>query len=474
MYKLYVFLFVMLVGILCFTIWGIWQFGNVEIESLIFHLHMPLKSAPTDWLKWIWVPIFFMFSVGIWLVILKKQIMSYPKTAWCVLILFFMFDMCYANNCFKILDYIKWNIQASDFIEKHYVYPRTTEIIFPLSKKNLILIQVESLETSIQDKKNGGFFDVNAIPYLTHLAQSHISFSHAEFGQGATVLPGTSWTIAGLVAETAGIPLKMYKTHKRIGNTMDRYSGFLSGVVSLGDILQKNGYQNIFILGTGKEFAGKENYVKQHGDYLIYDREDIPKKGNDASDYEVFEFAKSEIEKLGQTNQPFHVLIQTVDTHFGILKEGDCPTPFQKNFQNAFYCADLNLKKFISWLQQSDIYDETVVVILGDHLTMGATVLNEMKSCDANASEITRKVYNAFIHSSAVPIQKNYRQFSTMDMFPTILASMGVQIKGERLGLGTNLFSSEKTLSEKYGYNYLFQELGKKSDFYNHELLYTK
>ena len=34
-----------------------------------------------------------------------------------------------------------------------------------------------------------------------------------------------------------------------------------------------------------------------------------------------------------------------------------------------------------------------------------------------------------------------------MDMFPTILASLGAQIEGDRLGIGTNLFSNKTMLS---------------------------
>ena len=52
------------------------------------------------------------------------------------------------------------------------------------------------------------------------------------------------------------------------------------------------------------------------------------------------------------------------------------------------------------------------------------------------------------------------------------MAALGVDIEGNRIGLGTNLFSSEQTLSEKYGYEELFEELGKKSTFYNKEIMY--
>ena len=44
---------------------------------------------------------------------------------------------------------------------------------------------------------------------------------------------------------------------------------------------------------------------------------------------------------------------------------------------------------------------------------------------------------------------------------------MGVKIEGERLGLGTNLFATDKkTLSDKYGHEVLFEELAKSSEYY--------
>ena len=54
-----------------------------------------------------------------------------------------------------------------------------------------------------------------------------------------------------------------------------------------------------------------------------------------------------------------------------------------------------------------------------------------------------------------------------MDMFPTTLAAMGCTIEGERLGLGTNLFSTMPTLMEKMGYTKFCTELSKKSQYYS-------
>ena len=56
-------------------------------------------------------------------------------------------------------------------------------------------------------------------------------------------------------------------------------------------------------------------------------------------------------------------------------------------------------------------------------------------------------------------------------MFPTILASMGVEIEGDRLGLGTNLFSGKPTLIERDGFEGEEEGLSYISEFYIEKLL---
>lgn len=53
----------------------------------------------------------------------------------------------------------------------------------------------------------------------------------------------------------------------------------------------------------------------------------------------------------------------------------------------------------------------------------------------------------------------------------TILASIGVQIEGDCLGLGTSLFSGKETLLEQLGADVLNNELQRTSLFYNKYLL---
>jgi len=53
-----------------------------------------------------------------------------------------------------------------------------------------------------------------------------------------------------------------------------------------------------------------------------------------------------------------------------------------------------------------------------------------------------------------------------MDLFPTMLSAMGYEIEGDRLGLGTDLFSARETLAEEMGYERLNEEVQKYSQYF--------
>lgn len=56
-------------------------------------------------------------------------------------------------------------------------------------------------------------------------------------------------------------------------------------------------------------------------------------------------------------------------------------------------------------------------------------------------------------------------------MFPTTVAALGATIQGNRLGLGTNLYSNEFTLYESLGLSSLNEQIPAASDYYIHEIL---
>lgn len=367
--------------------------------------------------------------------------------------------------------YVKAITTESDFIRVHYVDPNQTTLTFPQKKRNLIYIFLESMETTFADSQAGGPITENYIPELTRLAQENISFTNTADIGGALSFEGTTWTAAAMVAQTCGMPVK-------VPLNADNYGGedaFLPGVVSIGEVLEAQGYNQTLLVGSDAAFAGRDSYFTEHGNYNIVDINSLKAEGRLPEDYRVwwgfedlklFDFAKEEITKLAEAGEPFNFTMLTCDTHFpnGYLCEA-CEEKYDSQYANVLACSSKQVYSFISWIQQQPFYADTAIVISGDHLTMDPDFFKDM---DEN---YVRTVYNCIINS-AVPAKKTQkRQFGTFDLFPTTLAAMGVQIDGEQLGLGINLFSGKKTLTEQYGYDFLDNELQKKSEYYNRHFL---
>ena len=121
----------------------------------------------------------------------------------------FVVSLTLLAQSFSIPAYVSALAQSSKIYDKHYVDPRGVKLTFPSTKRNLIYIYVESLENTPASKANGGMSDKSVIPELEKLALTNTSFSHQSSGLGGA-LPahGTTWTVAGMTAQSAGVPLK--------------------------------------------------------------------------------------------------------------------------------------------------------------------------------------------------------------------------------------------------------------------------
>lgn len=488
-------------------IWCTKNFGNVGMEEIIFTLNMPLKGTSTNYFYSYFVkaflPTFVLFAIELLLWNIKsKKVYSlqvdvrsknycvklYPinKSPLTVTLIVFvwMFGIFGAADYnFRILSYIENQLEASEFIEQNYVNPLDVSIRFPNNKPNIICIYMESAETTLQDGENGGMMEVNVIPEMTTLAKENISFSQSELIEGAAVAPACGWTTAALVAQTSGIPVKLYTygDESALYNSLGAYNSFLSGAVSIGEILESEGYHNFFMAGSQFEFGGKTDYFVQHGNYTIWDLNSAKQEGKIPKDYseywgfedeKLYEFAKEKLIQLAEEDKPFNLSLLTVDTHAGGGYRCElCPDTFDDDYLNVWSCASSQVYRFVEWIKQQDFYENTVIYIAGDHCSM-QTDFVEGHSAGKFDGNVDRKVYNAFINSRVEPYQKENRKFTTMDLCPTILAAMGADIEGDRIGLGVNLFSDKSTLAEEYGYENMFSEMRKQSNFYDKEILY--
>ena len=211
-------------------------------------------------------------------------------------------------------------------------------------------------------------------------------------------------------------------------------------------------------------------YFTDHGNYDIIDYQYAVENGWIPEDYYVwwgyedsylFEFAKEQLWDLSSQEEPFNLTMLTVDTHFedGYVCEKCEDTYGDDQYANVMSCSSKQIAEFIQWIQEQDFYENTTIVLAGDHLTMDSDF------CEDVDSDYTRRVYTTYINADAeVEDPAMTRSYTTFDNFPTTLASLGVKIEGDRLGLGTNLFSDTLTLEETYGIDRMSEELQKKSE----------
>ena len=455
-----------------------WMFAtwtNLSMDELVYHLTAPLDGTNTDMI-WDYVRvcavptilvIFFLILILIaWRK--KEKVHLFRGIINLVALVGIIVMLGYTWTELGVGDYLKDQNTESKFIEDEYVDPTDVEVVFPEQKRNLIYIFLESMETTYSDVDDGGAFDENVIPELTEIAQTNEDFSGADPKlNGGYSLAGTTWTMGAMFAQTSGLPLNISIS----ANDMDTQDSFFPGVTTLGDILSDAGYTQTLLIGSEAQFGGRKLYFQEHGNYEMEDYSYAIENGLIPSDYKVwwgyedqklFEFAKEKLLQLSQGDEPFNLTMLTVDTHFedGYVCE-QCPTEYDTQYSNVMACSSRQVGEFLKWIQQQDFYENTTIVISGDHPTMDSDYCAEIDQ----EGNYDRRVFTAYINAAVYAQDQQERTYSTFDNFPTTLAALGVQIDGDRLGLGTNLFSGTKTLLEEFGNSKVNAELKKKSEF---------
>lgn len=375
-------------------------------------------------------------------------------------------------NYYLIWEDINALPEHSEFYQKEYINPDSAKIIFN-KKQNLILIFLESMEYNYQDSANGGNLPINLIPEITDYIKNEQSFI-----PGGSPAFGMGWTMADAVAKTCGIPLTFPSS---ITNQFTPLESFLPGVTCLTDILQNNGYNFTLVQGSNIKFSGMEQFLNSHSKPQIFDLTNLSKKTHITKkehhkwgirDSLIYEQAKETIHQLSSQEKPWALWLFTIDTHapFGFA-DPNCKlppnTPEANQYPYVIQCASRQLHQFIKWSETQKWFKNTTIAVMGDHATAASPTAVGFRD-----TTLTHYWLDFFINSSKKEVKRN-RTFTSIDIFPTLLESIGADIPDGALGLGRSLYSLNPTLLEKYGRDSLDKALKKRSLEYNY-FLYGK
>lgn len=356
----------------------------------------------------------------------------------------------------------------SEFYRENYIDPDSVKIITRGEPRNLIVIFLESMEKNF----------AQYTPEIVRLENSSL-----DFFPGGQNVSGTSWTIAGITGKLCGIPLNMPMGINEYHGKLPTYVPYAK---CLMNILADKGYNQLYVQGTSGDFTQKKDFWKSHGDVETHDIEYYKSAGKIPEDYQVFwgfedrklyHLAKEELDSLSHLNKSFAFYMLTIDTHQpqGYLDDS-CKAALENVgvvvdnsniFPAALRCASMQLGSFLSWMQKQSWFDKTVVYVMGDHATPSLSVKSNLSQSDS-------LYWTNFVMNASLDNGKNYRPgrgYSSLDIFPTILETMGFEIDGHAIALGRSLFADLPTLLEKYGKKKLDSLLRERSVQYDYFLM---
>lgn len=326
---------------------------------------------------------------------------------------------------------------------------------------NLILLYVESLETTFSDKRHFPS-DLNA--------PLHEIFNRQPIG--IREMAGTNWTMAGMVASQCAIPLATF-----IWNKAEFKPGAMLGKAKcLGDYLRELGYQQRFLVGPDLKFAGMDKFYLNHGFQQASGKSEwlaagmsvhqLTGWGGSISDDTLLELALKEILALHaasrRTGEPFNVTIITTDNHApdGYLSPRCPASTLSPSFARVIDCTNQFVVRFYDSLKQANVLEDTVFVVMGDHLFM-----NTPNQDHYFPARNERRVFFNFLSPGAQTCVLDAQDMTHFDVAPTLLGLL-TNSSMRQMGLGDNLCQPVDNAARKNRNAILEQDIASHSKSY--------
>ncbi|WP_180226906.1 LTA synthase family protein [Bacillus pseudomycoides] len=221
-------------------------------------------------------------------------------------------------------------------------------------------------------------------------------------------------------------------------------------------ILGQQGYTSAVFHGNYKTFWNRDDIYKSFGFNKFFDQSYYDMNEKDVVNYGLKDkpFFNESIPMLQTLKQPFYAKFITLSNHFPYpinkdeatiepAKTGD--SSVDTYFQTARY-LDESVKSFMDYLKQSGLYDNSIIVMYGDHYGIS-------DNHNAAMSQIMGKEINSFenaqlqrvpliIHVPGMKGGVQHQYGGEIDVLPTLLHLLGTDTKNY-IQFGTDLLSPE-------------------------------
>ena len=310
-------------------------------------------------------------------------------------------------------------------------------------KKNIIKIHLESFQTFLINKKVNG---KEVTPFLNKLSTGNDDFRYYpnffhQTGQGKT--SDSEFTMDNSLyglPQGSAYSLKGDNTYLSLPAILD----------------QKEGYTSDVMHGDYKTFWNRDQIYKHFGIDKFYDATYY-----DMSDENVVNlglkdkpFFKASAEYQSKMKQPFYSHLITLTNHYPFTLNSEDASIDKPNtgdstvdgyIQTAHY-LDQALEQYINDLKAKGLYDDSVIMIYGDHYGISENHNNAMEKLlgeqitPAKFTDLNRTGFWLKIPGKNGTVDETYA--GQMDVMPTILHLVGIDSKNY-LMFGTDMLSKD-------------------------------
>lgn len=308
--------------------------------------------------------------------------------------------------------------------------------------KNLVIIQVESLENFVINQKING---QEITPNLNRLLKNSLYFPDYYM----MINEGTS-SDADLMTNTSVYPIRQ-------GSTFFRYPATTYN--SLPKLLQENGYSTIAIHPDSGSFWNWRVALSNIGfqkciDASSYDHSEVIGLGISDGSY-----LKQIEPMITKEKQPFYAFVVTLTSHtpFNLpnqYRELKLDPEFDRTvlggyFQSVHY-TDKHIGLFLDKLKTDGLLDNTVVAIYGDHEGVHKYFTDAIRKIQPSQSWWidNQKKIPLIIYQNRMQGEKVGTIGGQIDLMPTMLYLMGVdENKYAYSAMGRNLLKTNKSFA---------------------------
>lgn len=327
--------------------------------------------------------------------------------------------------------------------------------------KNVIILQLESVQNFVVNRKING---TEITPNLNKFLKENIRFTNMTVQSFSTTADSEYSVITSLYPLENGEIFSKY--YSSIHN--DIFKNYKNA-----------GYTVAYMHGNEGTFWNREAvYSRLDIDDLVF-LDDFQDKSELVCEYLSDELLYTQaVEKMKQYNNPFVVNLVAASSHTPYELEGltnreeKITVDVGKykgisfgNYLEAVNYADYAFGKFIEQLKEANLYDDTVILVFGDHYGMSMIdedVTTFIKEIDPQYNDIKQQInFTNVLCGIKIPGAKKQvikSPVSKIDIKPTLMKICGIE---DSFSLGNSMFSNndyvcinnERILTSKYYYN---------------------